>query len=158
MYCLKPKLKSIPSGDWYCNECKPKMRVRSPKKKTRQVFAEVDDDENEDDDNSDEKDDSEDSDDGASDNEDATASFKTGKAGNSDDHQVGGEEDDSDEDHEVVLAISNGLKRSCNDAQSAVSCMFAKIVKVLGKLPLGPKTVSFCAALLELPSMTPLQF
>merc|ERR1712111_288689 len=35
MYCLKPKLKSIPSGDWYCPECKPKERVRSPKKKVR---------------------------------------------------------------------------------------------------------------------------
>ena len=32
IYCLKPKLKSIPKDDWYCAECKPKERVRSPKK------------------------------------------------------------------------------------------------------------------------------
>ena len=49
MYCLKPKLKSIPEGDWFCPECKPKERVRSPKKKVRKSFsfhdAESDDEE-----------------------------------------------------------------------------------------------------------------
>merc|ERR1711881_385569 len=24
MYCLKPKVKKIPDGDWFCPECKPK--------------------------------------------------------------------------------------------------------------------------------------
>ena len=38
LYCLKPKLKSIPSGDWFCPECKPKERVRSPRKKVRKSF------------------------------------------------------------------------------------------------------------------------
>ena len=38
LYCLKPKLKKIPSGDWFCDECKPKERVKSPKKKARRVF------------------------------------------------------------------------------------------------------------------------
>ena len=42
LYCLKPKLKKIPDDDWYCTECKPKMRVRSPKKKNRRVFEEED--------------------------------------------------------------------------------------------------------------------
>ena len=37
LYCLKPKLKSIPKGDWYCRECKPKERIKSPKKKSRRV-------------------------------------------------------------------------------------------------------------------------
>merc|ERR1719219_437151 len=39
LYCLKPKLPRIPSGDWFCNYCKPKERVKSPKKKSRQVFS-----------------------------------------------------------------------------------------------------------------------
>ena len=39
IYCLKPKLKSIPKGNWYCNECKPKERIKSPKKKPRKVFT-----------------------------------------------------------------------------------------------------------------------
>ena len=39
MFCLKPKLRSVPQGDWYCSDCKPKERLRSPKKKTlRRVF------------------------------------------------------------------------------------------------------------------------
>ena len=42
MYCLKPKLKSVPQGDWYCNDCKPKDRVKTPKKKSRQGFSEED--------------------------------------------------------------------------------------------------------------------
>ncbi len=44
-YCLKPKLKNIPDGDWYCSECKPKRRVVSPKKKTRRVFSHTEEDE-----------------------------------------------------------------------------------------------------------------
>ena len=39
IYCLKPKLKSIPEGDWFCPECKPKERVRSPRKKVRKSFS-----------------------------------------------------------------------------------------------------------------------
>ena len=39
MYCLKPKLKSIPEDDWFCPECKPKQRTRSPKKKVRKSFS-----------------------------------------------------------------------------------------------------------------------
>ncbi len=46
-YCLKPKLKSIPEGDWYCKECKPKKRVMSPKKKTRRVFSHTEEEEEE---------------------------------------------------------------------------------------------------------------
>ena len=47
MYCLKPKLKSVPQGDWYCSDCKPKERlIRSPKKKTtRRVFSHVEEEE-----------------------------------------------------------------------------------------------------------------
>ena len=33
IFCLKPKLKSIPKDDWFCSDCKPKERIRSPKKK-----------------------------------------------------------------------------------------------------------------------------
>merc|ERR1712096_396752 len=54
IYCLKPKLKSIPSGDWFCPECKPKERVRSPKKKVRKSFSYKVDDATEDDEDQDE--------------------------------------------------------------------------------------------------------
>ncbi|XP_050543474.1 bromodomain adjacent to zinc finger domain protein 1A-like isoform X2 [Daktulosphaira vitifoliae] len=29
IYCLKPKLKKIPSGDWYCQKCKPLVKNQS---------------------------------------------------------------------------------------------------------------------------------
>lgn len=48
MYCLKPKLKSIPTGEWFCPECKPKERTRSPKKKVRRVFSSTEEDTEED--------------------------------------------------------------------------------------------------------------
>ncbi len=48
MYCLKPKIKVVPKGDWYCNDCKPKERIKSPKKKSRQVFSNVEEEVNDD--------------------------------------------------------------------------------------------------------------
>merc|ERR1712226_734911 len=39
MYCLKPQVKKIPDGDWFCPECRPKERMRSPKKKMRSMFS-----------------------------------------------------------------------------------------------------------------------
>ena len=56
LYCLKPKLKKIPEDDWYCTECKPKMRIRSPKKKYRKVFEEVELEDEEDEDEDDDED------------------------------------------------------------------------------------------------------
>ena len=32
-------MKSIPKGNWYCSDCKPKERIKSPKKKPRRVFT-----------------------------------------------------------------------------------------------------------------------
>merc|ERR1719189_2342839 len=54
MYCLKPVMKKVPEGDWFCPECKPKERIRSPKKNVRSgrfsMCEEEDEDEDEDDD------------------------------------------------------------------------------------------------------------
>merc|ERR1719189_2923838 len=50
MYCLKPAMKKVPEGDWFCPECKPKERIRSPKKNVRSrrfSMCEEDDEEEE---------------------------------------------------------------------------------------------------------------
>ncbi|XP_033735417.1 bromodomain adjacent to zinc finger domain protein 1A-like [Pecten maximus] len=47
MYCLKPRLKNVPSGDWYCPDCKPKETKRSPLKNRRRTFSEQSEDEGE---------------------------------------------------------------------------------------------------------------
>nr|XP_045619673.1 bromodomain adjacent to zinc finger domain protein 1A-like [Procambarus clarkii] len=57
IYCLKPKLKEIPSGDWFCDRCKPKEKPKSPRK-NRQIYKDVSDDEVEMGDDSDEDDES----------------------------------------------------------------------------------------------------
>ena len=46
---MKPKLKTVPSGDWYCSDCKPKERIRSPKKTVRRVFSSTEEEDTEDD-------------------------------------------------------------------------------------------------------------
>ncbi|XP_033628506.1 bromodomain adjacent to zinc finger domain protein 1A-like isoform X2 [Asterias rubens] len=38
MYCLKPKLKKVPQGEWYCKDCKPKEIHRSPRKQRRNMM------------------------------------------------------------------------------------------------------------------------
>lgn len=40
MYCLKPKLKQVPEGDWYCPKCRPDDYKRKRQPKKRQVFVE----------------------------------------------------------------------------------------------------------------------
>ncbi len=32
MYCLRPKLKTVPEGEWFCPDCKPKNVDRTPRK------------------------------------------------------------------------------------------------------------------------------
>lgn len=48
MFCLKPKLKEIPIGDWFCPKCRPDdYKVRKSDRRRRKVFTveeEVDDD------------------------------------------------------------------------------------------------------------------
>lgn len=55
MYCLKPKVKKVPEGDWFCPECRPKERIRSPKKKVRNMFKEKEDEEEDEEDEEDEE-------------------------------------------------------------------------------------------------------
>jgi hypothetical protein len=67
IYCLRPPLKVIPEGDWFCSDCKPKDVEKTPRK-IRKSFAanaiedELDNEENENDqDEDDENDDDSDS-------------------------------------------------------------------------------------------------
>jgi len=39
MYCLRPQLKDIPDGQWFCPDCKPKDVERTPRK-IRDTFKE----------------------------------------------------------------------------------------------------------------------
>ena len=45
MYCLKPPVKKIPEGDWYCSDCRPKetKRATRPRKRPSRLDEYVDD-------------------------------------------------------------------------------------------------------------------
>ena len=45
LYCMKPKLKSIPSGKWYCTACKPTSRTTRRKMKPVEVSSDEDEEE-----------------------------------------------------------------------------------------------------------------
>ncbi|KAK2707515.1 bromodomain adjacent to zinc finger domain protein 1A-like [Artemia franciscana] len=38
-YCLKPPLAKVPEGDWFCKDCQPKEKQRTPRK-ARRLFSE----------------------------------------------------------------------------------------------------------------------
>ncbi|XP_058468248.1 bromodomain adjacent to zinc finger domain protein 1A [Malaya genurostris] len=40
MYCLKPKLKQVPAGDWFCVKCRPEDYAKKKQTKKRKVFVE----------------------------------------------------------------------------------------------------------------------
>ncbi|XP_052058413.1 bromodomain adjacent to zinc finger domain protein 1A-like [Mytilus californianus] len=96
IYCLKPPLKIVPTGDWFCPDCRPKEIKRSPLKGRRKTF--VEESENEEKSSSEEEDDS------------------------SDEEEVEGEEEDSEEEQEsdeedVECAVCNkGGTLICCDA------------------------------------------
>lgn len=40
MYCMKPPVKKVPEGDWYCVDCRPKETKRTPRPRKRPVRLE----------------------------------------------------------------------------------------------------------------------
>ncbi|XP_076765181.1 ATP-dependent chromatin assembly factor large subunit isoform X3 [Xylocopa sonorina] len=42
LYCLKPKLNSVPDGDWYCKVCKPSTKPKEKMKKRTKFEDELD--------------------------------------------------------------------------------------------------------------------
>ncbi|PIK61464.1 hypothetical protein BSL78_01589, partial [Apostichopus japonicus] len=71
MYCLKPPLKNVPKGDWFCKDCTPKAVKRAPRKTRRKTFdEEAEEKVEEEEENEEEDDDDSDSDDSSEEEED----------------------------------------------------------------------------------------
>ncbi|GFR75026.1 bromodomain adjacent to zinc finger domain protein 1A [Elysia marginata] len=48
MYCLKPPMEKVPTGDWFCPDCRPKQTPKSPTRKgKRKTFTEKEEEEEE---------------------------------------------------------------------------------------------------------------
>nr|DBA14261.1 TPA: hypothetical protein GDO54_005255 [Pyxicephalus adspersus] len=41
IYCVRPKLKFIPDGDWFCPECRPRQRSKRPDRKRPSMDSDV---------------------------------------------------------------------------------------------------------------------
>jgi bromodomain adjacent to zinc finger domain protein 1A len=55
MYCLKPKMSTVPKGDWFCIKCRPEnYKAETTTRKRRQVIEVEEEEEEEEDDEEDE--------------------------------------------------------------------------------------------------------
>ncbi|XP_015928083.1 bromodomain adjacent to zinc finger domain protein 1A isoform X6 [Parasteatoda tepidariorum] len=59
LYCLKPPLKAIPEGDWFCLACKPVEKIASPQKKLKKVESDSEEEQSDDDEDVEEEEESE---------------------------------------------------------------------------------------------------
>lgn len=116
MYCLKPALKVVPTGDWFCPDCRPKEIKRSPLKGRRKTFIEESEEERE---SSDE------------DEEDS-----------SEDEEEESEEEDSEADAECAVCNKGGMLVCCDACPLSyhVDCA----VPPLKKVPRGKWLCQIC--------------
>ncbi|XP_063922204.1 bromodomain adjacent to zinc finger domain protein 1A isoform X2 [Zophobas morio] len=102
LYCLKPKLKSVPKGDWFCNKCqkerKPEVPVVVEPAKKRPIFR---DEENEE--------------------EGSEQETQNNDTANTDIEEVDEEEEQNDSD-EMVVAGKVDLCKTCGSGGEVISC------------------------------------
>ncbi|XP_013387932.1 bromodomain adjacent to zinc finger domain protein 1A-like [Lingula anatina] len=72
MYCLKPPMKDVPKGDWYCPDCRPKVKLQSPRKRRKTFSQSSDEEEEEESEEEEEEDESEDEEDEEEDQEESS--------------------------------------------------------------------------------------
>lgn len=111
IYCLRPQLKTIPDGEWFCPECKPKDVEKTPRK-IRKSFGNEDlySDENE---NEVEEDEAESNEDETSENEDEGEGEE--EEDDEDEAEEENEEEDEDEDeNEEESELMNGHSDESN--------------------------------------------
>uniref|UniRef100_A0A8C4XE30 Bromodomain adjacent to zinc finger domain protein 1A n=1 Tax=Erpetoichthys calabaricus TaxID=27687 RepID=A0A8C4XE30_ERPCA len=69
IFCVRPKLKLVPEGDWFCPECKPKQRARRLSSRQRSSVDSEDEEESSDEEEEEEEEDQEDEEDEEDDEE-----------------------------------------------------------------------------------------
>lgn len=133
MYCLKPVLKKVPQGNWFCHDCKP-MEIRTPQKKGRKKVEEEDDTEDSDDSEEEEDDDSDEGEQDSDDEEDEDA--------DSDDEEGSEEESEEENADECTVCGSEGELILCDDCPRAyhVECVYP----IIRKVPRGAWRCQIC--------------
>ncbi|KAM9354471.1 bromodomain adjacent to zinc finger domain protein 1A isoform 1-T2 [Pholidichthys leucotaenia] len=80
-HCLRPRLKSVPEGDWFCPDCRPKQRSsRLPSRQRSSIDDEEEDDEQEEDDEESEEEEEETEEESEEEEEDVVVSNKKSQA------------------------------------------------------------------------------
>ncbi|KAJ3638147.1 hypothetical protein MTP99_001553 [Tenebrio molitor] len=101
LYCLKPKLKSVPPGDWFCDKCQNERKaavVTEPSPKKRPIFRDEEIDEEE----------SEEEEDGSNEENDDTEAIEE-------------EEEERDDDDEIISGKID-LCKTCGSGGEVIRC------------------------------------
>ncbi|XP_033125936.1 bromodomain adjacent to zinc finger domain protein 1A-like isoform X2 [Anneissia japonica] len=101
MYCLKPPLKNVPKGDWYCKDCIPKEVLRSPRRRRSTVESRSEKEMEESEEEEEEEEEEEDSDDG-----EEEESEEESEEEEEDDEEEESEEEEEEEEKEQEEATT----------------------------------------------------
>lgn len=135
MYCLKPPVKTVPEGDWFCPNCRPKEVRPSPRKGRQTYIAESDDSESE----SEEEEEDEDEEEERSDEEEEEE--ESGEEGSWETTETEGSrrKDGRSDSHACVVCRRRGALVTCDKCPNVyhLSCANPPLKKV-------PKTKWLC--------------
>ncbi|XP_035677235.1 bromodomain adjacent to zinc finger domain protein 1A-like [Branchiostoma floridae] len=120
MYCLKPPLKKVPEGDWYCHTCKPQMQKRAMPQTPRRRRTMDSDSESSD---SEEESDEEAEDDSDSEEEESEEEEELEES----DEEESEEESEEEEEEEEKAAVTAEIEHAdicsiCSDGGVLVLC------------------------------------
>ncbi|XP_032803857.2 bromodomain adjacent to zinc finger domain protein 1A isoform X3 [Petromyzon marinus] len=92
-YCLRPPVKTIPQGDWFCPNCRPKNRKHRPAERKRSSYVESEDEEEDEEEEEEEEEEGEEEEE-----EEEEEKENNGNSDESDESQEEDEPDDTSED------------------------------------------------------------
>lgn len=112
MFCLKPKIKIVPKGDWFCPKCAPEETEIKKKSKRRKIFSENSDDDEE-----------ENEDDEEMDVENETVEEEA-EYEEDDDEDNDDESDEEEEEEDKICKICKGI----NDQDEMAECEVCSMI------------------------------
>lgn len=120
IYCLKPPLKAIPEGDWFCKSCRPveititdTKKVRKYEESEEEEEEEVDDDDEEEEEENEEEEEEEEDDDDEEEEEDDNAAES--------DEEVEEEDDEESPESADEAAVQESCEE-CGDVGTLLCC------------------------------------
>eukprot|EP00111_Clytia_hemisphaerica_P009366 TCONS_00027490-protein len=138
MSCLKPPLKNVPKGDWFCKDCRPVMVKRRNRKHSKAQEEEETEEETEEEEDTEEED--------SDDDEEKEASEEENEEDESEEEESDEEDESGSEHGEVCTVCANeGTLILCEDCPRSyhVDCCYPPLRKV----PRGKWTCQICTGM-----------